>query len=307
MLPSWLHQERGKPPKLTVIDKMQRKHFETTPRNIGGRRDFNRIEAEGVDPNILEMTLSEFEGEAAQALSALDSGADFSGEIKELILNLIALMAARSPYKREDMLNLQNQLARHSMEMIHNNKELSGRLAEELKSSNDDTFDGIDYDEVSQFIDNNDFALEVPRENHIRMEMSMVEEILPLILRRQWSVARSTRDEELFITSDKPVVLDWSNPSTVAPFHRSSPGHACLETYLWFPVSQNVALTGTFEERQERINLHSYTVAALNSITLHSTYNQLYASSLNFPYVDQNGEIRTGTHLIEQLLLANDK
>ena len=58
----------SKKSKLTVIDLLQNKHFETKPRNVGGLRDFNRIDVEGVDPIFLEKSLAEFEGEAARAL-----------------------------------------------------------------------------------------------------------------------------------------------------------------------------------------------------------------------------------------------
>jgi len=45
---------RSKKSKLTVIDAVTRKKFESNPRNVGGVRDFNRIEADGVEPDVLE-------------------------------------------------------------------------------------------------------------------------------------------------------------------------------------------------------------------------------------------------------------
>ena len=51
-----------------MIDFSTRKNFETTPRNVGGIRDFNRIEIEGYEPDALENAWSEFEGSAATAI-----------------------------------------------------------------------------------------------------------------------------------------------------------------------------------------------------------------------------------------------
>ncbi len=93
----------GKKSKLTTIDLREKKHFETIPRNVGGMRDFNRIDVDGVDQNILENSLAEFEGAAASALRKLEETAVFEGETKDLILNLIAIAGGkhRAAYHRQ--------------------------------------------------------------------------------------------------------------------------------------------------------------------------------------------------------------
>ena len=40
--------------RITVLDLKRRHHFETTPRNIGGQRDFNRVEKDGMPPDFLD-------------------------------------------------------------------------------------------------------------------------------------------------------------------------------------------------------------------------------------------------------------
>src|SRR5690606_19289629 len=114
---------RGKKSKLTVIDFREKKTFETIPRNVGGIRDFNRIDVEGVDPNILESQISEFESEAASALKKLNETRDFSGDVKEIILNLIALIAIRSPERREHMRSFHADIAERMTSLSLANKE----------------------------------------------------------------------------------------------------------------------------------------------------------------------------------------
>ncbi|OKR44764.1 hypothetical protein BH595_17235 [Pseudomonas aeruginosa] len=63
----------SKKSRLIALEPEKRSYFETNPRNVGGIRDFNRIEVEGVDQEVLEKSLSEFESDAATALSV---GAD---------------------------------------------------------------------------------------------------------------------------------------------------------------------------------------------------------------------------------------
>jgi len=54
-------------------------------------RDFNRVAIDGVDPEIVEKTQSAFEGKAATALKTLEETSDFSGETKNVILELIGI------------------------------------------------------------------------------------------------------------------------------------------------------------------------------------------------------------------------
>ncbi|EOF5506408.1 DUF4238 domain-containing protein, partial [Salmonella enterica] len=71
--------------KLTALDMKKKKAFETSTRNVGGVRDFNRLDIEGFDPNILESSLAEFEGSVATELKKLSQGAPFSGNTKDTI------------------------------------------------------------------------------------------------------------------------------------------------------------------------------------------------------------------------------
>jgi len=113
----------GKKSKLAVIDLREKKHFETIPRNVGGIRDFNRIDVEGVDQNLLESSLAEFEGMAAAALRRLDKGEKFDGDVKGLILNLIAMLAIRSPEMREHWRGFMAQIAERTMDLTLATKE----------------------------------------------------------------------------------------------------------------------------------------------------------------------------------------
>jgi hypothetical protein len=93
----------SKKSQLTVVDFKEKKCFETIPRNVGGIRDFNRIDIAGKNPNIIEQSLASFEGRIASALQNLERDLSFDGSTKDLILFLIALIAVRSPEMREHL------------------------------------------------------------------------------------------------------------------------------------------------------------------------------------------------------------
>lgn len=291
----------SKKSKLAVVDLSQNKHFETKARNVGGIRDFNRIDAEGVDQNILEKSLAEFEGEAARALKALSDGAEFSGEERNLILNLIGLLAVRSPQMREHMRKFQAQIAERVMDLTLATKERWESQMEKMRRSGADVSENVSYGDVKQFHDSKAYTIQVAREHHIGMEMTMFEAILPALLDRRWSLIRSNSETGAFITTDRPVVLGWNEPEKIPPFYRNSPGFGLKGTHVYFPVSKDVALLGEFEGIEGALNGNLLAVATLNSRMLHSVYSQVYAPNFGFPFLGSNGEIMSGKHLLREL------
>jgi hypothetical protein len=88
----------GRKARINVCDKVEKKCFSTLVRNIAAIRDFNRIDVEGHHPNALEDAYAEFEGPASEALVRIEKSGSFShGEDRDLVLNLVALLAARNP------------------------------------------------------------------------------------------------------------------------------------------------------------------------------------------------------------------
>ena len=88
--------------QLYVVDAKQRKAFTTRPRNVAAERDFNRIDVPGLDPNQVEGDMARFESDLALALGRLNQHGQFhSLEDLHLILQLVAILATRSPERRE--------------------------------------------------------------------------------------------------------------------------------------------------------------------------------------------------------------
>ena len=80
-------------------------------------RDFNRIEIAGVDPEIVEKAQADFEGKVATALKKLDASSNFSGETKNIILELIGMLAIKSPEMRRHLAEPQIKVAKLMMAM----------------------------------------------------------------------------------------------------------------------------------------------------------------------------------------------
>ena len=291
----------GKKSKLTVIDLRQKKHFETTPRNVGGIRDFNRISIEGVDQNILEKSLAKFESAVATALRKLEGGAAFEGKIRDLILNLVAMLAIRSPKMREHWRKFQTKIVERMMALTLATKERWESQIRQIKESGQDVNDNITYEEVKKFYESKTYRIEVAREFHIQLEFVGIEAILPFLYRRNWLLLKATNESGPFITTDNPVNLTWKEPDKIPPFYRNSPGYGMRDTQVYFPVSKKLALIGEFDGPEGVIESTRELVAVLNSKMLLFTYKQIYAPNLLFYFRGADGEVLDGRKLLRYI------
>lgn len=288
----------SKKSNLIVVELSQKKHFETKPRNVGGIRDFNRINAEGVDQNILEKSLADFESQAATSLKALVEGADFAGQEKEAIITLIGLSAVRSPQMRENMREFQAQIAERILDIALASKERWESQIGQMRESGENVSESVTYEDVKRFHDSKAYKIDVAREHHIRMEMEMLQTIVPLLMERNWTLIRSNAESGSFITADRPVALDYDEPEKIPPVYRNAPGFGLTNTYVYFPIAKHVSLLGQFSERPPTLNAARGVVAHLNTRMLHSAYRQVYTPSLDFPFVGRDGEIMLGKALL---------
>lgn len=291
---------KSKKSKLAVIDLKGRKSFETTPRNVGGVRDFNRVEIEGVDPNHLESELSKFEGQAATALKNLRKTLDFSGETKVIILNLIALIAVRSPERREHMRQFEAQIAERIMEMTLDSKEMWEGQTSKLEKDNKPK-NIVSYEDAKEFFESKKYTIDVTREHHIRREMVQIDAILPCLFNRQWLLVTSDDNSGPFITTDRPMNISWREPDKVPPLYRSSPGFGLKGTEVYFPISQELALIGKFDGEDKTVSATENLVAILNSKMLFNLNSQIYAPKFDFKFFGKDNNILNGKDLLREI------
>lgn len=289
----------SKKSKLKVFDLRNKKIFETIPRNVGGIRDFNRIDVEGTDQNVIEKSLAIFEGEAASALRKLEETHEFEGDTKELILNLIALLAVRSPEMREHWQSFQAKIAEQMMGLSLATKERWESQIEQVKDNGKDINENVTYDDVKKFHESKEYTITVSREHHIRMEFVGVEAILPLLHARNWLLVKTTDETGPLITTDNPVNLVWKEPDKIPPFYRNSPGYGMKDTQVYFPISKDLGLIGEFDIEEGVLEGNIELIAALNSKLLMFSYKQIYAPKTQFKFRWKDGKILNGNELLK--------
>ncbi len=285
---------RSKKSKLTVIDTREKNSFATIPRNVGGKRDFNRIDADGIDPDSLEKNLSKFESVAATAMKRVERDKRFEGENRDIVLNLMALLAIRSPQRREHMRKFYAEIADQIMGLSLATRETWESQIEAMRRDGTQVSNQPSYEEMKDFHKRKQYRFDVRREMHIHMEFVGFETILPLLDQRNWTLISRASASGPFITSDSPVVLSWKDESSVPPFYRHSPGFGLRDTIVYFPISQDMALLGEFEGQDSTSSVAREGVARMNALVAHRAYRFLYSPKLNFSLAGIGGKMISG-------------
>jgi hypothetical protein len=289
----------SKKSKLTVIDLEKGKEFQTSPRNIGGIRDFNRIDAEGIAPDYLENELSHFEGQAARALKTLSETKVFEGETREIILNLIALFAVRSPERRSHFAKFETQIIERIMDLSLATKERWESQMEQMRKSGKQVKDSVSYEDIKKFHESKAYTIEVAREHHIHLELKLHKSVLDCLAARNWILLETTEETGTFVTSDNPVDLNWKDPEKIPPLYRQSPGFGLKGTRVYFPVSKNISLIGEFEGNEGMFHADIDLIATLNSRLILNSYRQIYSENNRFFFIGAHGDILSGNKLLK--------
>lgn len=294
-------KSRSKNAQLYVVDMYARSAFTTVPRNVASARDFNRIEVDGFAPNHIEARYADFEGLAARALQKMDEANGFgNAEEHNLVLNLIALLAVRGPVMRENVRRFQERVVKLMMSHTVATKERYdssfGKAAQAgfVESDND-----ITYESMREFVEGEQYTIEVPTTRHVELELDLVDTILPLLGRRTWLLLRAPVGGAGFVTSDHPVGLQWTEQRKRGMF--SSPRFGLRGTEVIFPVSQSLALVGTFDGRHGIQDIEAEQVALVNGVIISHAHRQIYARDDRFVYMLTRGAPRRGVDLLRDL------
>lgn len=274
--------------RLLVLDASTRKHFHAKPEDLTVERDFNRVDADGVEPDALEAALGEIESEFSHAVRRTVEGKNFaSDEDKIVIANFAAVLMIRNPRFRSLMARLHEDVAKSVLRLQVANKDRWEKTQARMQA--DGYLDGrpaVNYDEYKEFVEKDEYDIRFPREYYIAHEMKLLQTIPQLVARRGWQVFVASASSGGFVCCDHPATLIWSDPEMwKSPY---SPGLGLAGTHLLFPLSTTVAVAGAFELKDAVVNLNDLEVAAFNSATILGARRQVYCEGERVKYSMQN-------------------
>jgi len=263
--------------QLWAWDFDRKRKFLTVPRNVGGERDFNRIDVPNLAPDAVEVAMSKVETEFDAALTAVNTNLDWDDQIKNWIFNLMALMVVRSPQQRENRRDFQARVSERVLDLLLESKE---RWEGSIPTGSGDGAAArkVTYEEAKEFHERKQYTIEVPTVRHIQDEAELVSAVLPFLARRKWTVLVGTPQSGHFITTDNPVTLDWNDPTKVPPMYRYSPGFGMNDTTVHFAISKKVAIFGTFDGQDRALIAAPEIVSLFNTHLLARTYGRAFST-----------------------------
>ncbi|EGT4256247.1 DUF4238 domain-containing protein [Citrobacter amalonaticus] len=276
--------------QITSFDLTNKKIFRTSTRNVGGERDFNRVEINDIDPNYIEKKLADFESHVAEKIKQLMAGADFINEIKEVLLAYISLLAIRTPgmrnYIESKLIKPLNKLMVNAM--VATPEQYSDILFR-MQVEEGVHFENAEsvYEQVKSNIENDVGVPSVQREFMISMEMECAKEIEKTLHARNWWLVEAD-EGDYFVTSDRPVNLIWKDGRPVPP------GFGVLGTTVAFPVSQKLLLVGEFGGKKGRTIAPSEFVAMFNGVVISHAFERIFAANTHFKFRTAEGSLYMG-------------
>lgn len=278
----------GRQAKLFTFDNESKNSFTTQVRNVGSRRYFNRVEAEGVHPDALEDAFAEIDGEIAGYLAEVIEARCFpTDQHINSILNLIANISVRNPRLRENIARTHKELAKRIMDLSLATEDRWQSLSEQMKRDGVPLKDSLTYHDMKDFHERGEYEILINQTYLIGMEIELTEPVLDCLARRQWCFVTSPEGHD-FITSDDPAVLSWKDGPREGFF--SSPGHGLSDTLVYFPLSPRLALIGTYDDLPSEITYQPLQVTSANTLVARYAHRQIYArdSSFSINLADQD-------------------
>jgi hypothetical protein len=290
----------SKDSQLFAINLTDGSTFSTRPRNVGAKRDFNRVE--GRPPGELDQALSSFECEVDLALDRIrrlrriDSPADWNA-----VLNLIALFAVRHPRLREAERKFIEATLRMKLSASLSTPERWESLVRQMRAAG--AFDeepDVSYEQVKSFHEEAEYDIGIPNAWHINLEIDSHDTVLETMAARKWRLCLADAASGGLVTSDQPVCLMHSD-GDMASFQKPV-GYGTFGSTVVFPLGRELLAVGTFEDSGGATQLSPFQVAYMNGIICSFAWRQVYSSDANFKVViAKQLEPITGAELSREL------
>lgn len=249
---------------LWVHDREENKVWTARPKKVAHIRDYYRVEADDLEPDVLEKAFATFESEAAEALRRLVRARQVpAGDDLAIALNFVTLMVVRVPGFRDLIVGNLERLRRHKARSIVASPEVYRSVTERMALNGFEPPAGVGYDQMRAFIMNDEYAVRFDQTYVLQLSLELGECLLPHLAARRWSLVVAKEEAEDFICSDQPVALVPTSPEA-PPFLGF--GLACTEVSL--PLSRRATLIGHYEGEPMLVEADSTLVGEFNHRTL---------------------------------------
>lgn len=290
-----------------ATDLEAQRSYLTNVRNVCGERDFMRVEMDGVEPDKIEKEMSAFETKCIEAIRRVADREEFSGEDSNLTLNLMALLAVRSPEMRENIRGFHEQVAKRVLDITLHNKERWEHQVGQMRGGATSVVSGATYEEAKAFFEGGQYEITVRREYHMSTEFRMMQTVLGELGRRIWTLYIANENDGEFITTNRPVTLSFINPEQVPPLYRNSPGFALKGTEVHFPLTRKAMLVGRWGRGGITEAATQSFIAAVNTHMIALSNGKIFSPHRRFLYADRHTNIFWDENILERIKVWTDE
>ena len=273
--------------KLTVLDLESGKIFPANPRKVATNRDFNRIDLNGLSPDVVERELGDFEGKAISSIRQLqERGRDMSNDERSDIVTLMTLLVVRNPRRRRRFSDARRHADRVLRDILASDRGIYEHHFAKAKSDGAIPEDAdLPFEQAAAFIESAQSEFDVSTTENISLELGNFERTFEMLASRWWSLVIADTEAPDFVTCDHPVAIVYKDQSRCGPIGYGLPG-----TEVSFPLGPRHAVIGVLENPlQSQFTARAEQVAALNSRTVYYADRQVYATSRRVSILQRGG------------------
>lgn len=273
--------------RLFVSDLVSNSVFRTKPRNVGAKRDFNRIDVDGQDPDALENAFGKFEGRVIPVIREIQASGDLPTDDEfSYVLNLMALLVVRNPRSRKKMNDARSRTVRVIGDLLTSDQRLYEHHIQKAKEKGFVPSDAeVSFEAMSKFINEDQYTVTVTTDDSLSIELAGFENVLRLFGSRYWSLVTAAVDAPAFVTCDHPVTPIFKDSNRHGPI-----GYGLPHTEVSFPLNSRQALLGVLEDPlAPKIEAQASQVAAINSRTVCHASRQVYSKTTTVTVLRSDG------------------
>ena len=285
--------------KLWALDKEEPCQWRTIPKSIAYRKDYYRIDVKDADENAIEKALAKFEQQAAVVIRNTVSSEQIpKDEDFILLMNCVALFWARVPRIRNITSRFIEKVLKKLNRMTVASPQAYKRLIDRMRQDGKELPEGADdYEAMKRFVESGEYTADFDQTWHVKNILEAMDNLIPILMKRRWSLLIAQRGEGSFICSDSPVTLTWTKDVKL-PF---GPGFAHKHTAVAMPLNSRITLVGEFDRPSVVMPLPLRYVAYFNSLVAATAERFIYSATQDFPWMTRHGTVE-GTRALLQTL-----
>lgn len=275
--------------QLWVTDLSEKRQFETTPKKTGKERDFYSVDRrDGGDPHVIEKWLGDhIDAKGPNVLrDTAASGTLPTGTDYEWLMLFLAGMILRGKFFRKRMDNFTDHIMKRMLWYVGHDDEAFRSFVASIPEEQRNNA-GFSEEALRDFIRSRRYNISFEQTFHIQMMMEVLPKLASVLAARNWHVMRSVETDAYFVCSDHPVSL-LHKIQLPTPF---GPGYGMAQTLVFFPVSRNCAVVGSFENESHPTECHRKQIAWVNGYTAYHAVRYVYAATKEIIWLNTKEEV----------------